>query len=477
MTELKRLVAVCASAILIVHSTLAATYHVEKTGNDSNSGSQGSPWFTVQKAADTAVAGDTVRVGPGVYPEVVKTKNAGTAGNRIVYDGQGVATLHWVQIRHPYSTLQNFNVSGYTNTWFHGSIDIMEGAHWTVVSNCFIQPVIERLGGIGFDQGSVLPFDDNSPNNCVIVDNTITDVIGRWGFSVMGSNNLFEGNTLTNLYKSDFILLWGRNNIIRGNTFANMLDYPIGNHPDFVQTFGQNGQGSKGHLIENNLVSNMVNGQLAQLTRSDGFTDPLANTPNEMADWTFRNNIFRDIAFQSSCSIPGMKYYNNVFYRCNFMGGHALAFGHGVRGSAEGFRIFNNVFLDCGSPGQNNVGWYATNRPDGTPWNDGQFNFNYVAKDGFAPVREENPPSSFRWYEPNGINGGNPMFAGVGSANFRLLVGSPLIDRGTIVSVNQDIDGLSRPRGTTWDIGPYEFDAGVVASRPLPPVNLEIVNN
>ena len=34
----------------------AATYHVASTGSDSNSGSQASPWRTLQKAANTVRA-------------------------------------------------------------------------------------------------------------------------------------------------------------------------------------------------------------------------------------------------------------------------------------------------------------------------------------------------------------------------------------------------------------------------------------
>ena len=38
-------------------------YHVSKKGSDQNSGSAESPFLTIQKAADTAIAGDTVIVG------------------------------------------------------------------------------------------------------------------------------------------------------------------------------------------------------------------------------------------------------------------------------------------------------------------------------------------------------------------------------------------------------------------------------
>jgi hypothetical protein len=435
-----------------------ATYHVDKSGSDANSGLEGSPWLTVQKAARTAAAGDTILIGPGAYAEEVTTLGAGSPGRRIVYDGQGVATVHRFTVSQPHVTVQNLAVSGHTSTWFRGSIDIKAGAHWTVVSNCFIRPVIPYLGGIEMDRGSVDPFDDNAPNNCILVANRITGIIAREGFDIAGTNNLVVGNVVTNLYVSDFVRLWGRWNTIRGNTFGHMLAYPIGNHPDFIQTFGQLGDGSKGHVIEGNYVHDIPMGQLAQLTRSDGISDPLAGMAEEMGDWTFRNNVFAHIGMQSSCSIPATKWYNNVFYRCNTNGGHALVFGHGVRGSAEGFRIFNNVFLDCGTAGADNSGWYSSVRPDNTAWVDAAFDWNFVAKNNFQPMRVQNPPSAFRWYEPHGINGGDPAFVDLEAADFRLLAGSPLIDRGTaIAGFSHDYDGQSRPGGQGWDIGPFEF--------------------
>ena len=463
----RKLAILCVALHIAMHTVTAATYFVATSGSDSNPGSQDLPWGTVQKAASTAIAGDRVIIAPGDYPEAVKTQSPGTAANQIVVDGQGAANIHRLVVSQPHWRIQNLRVSGYTNSWFHGLIDIEAGAHSTVLSNCYIKPTIQYLGGIEFDSGKVDPFDDTAPSNCLIISNVITGVIGRQALSLFGTNNLFVNNTVTNLYKADFVRLWGRWNIIGGNTFSNMLDHAVSNHPDFIQTFGQNGDGSKGHVIEGNLVSDIPNGQLAQLTRSDGVSDPLGDTPEEMGDWTFRNNIFRNIALQSSCSIPGTKWYNNVFYRCNYLGGHALVFGHGGRGTADGFRIYNNAFIDCGKPGSFNSGWYASVRPDGTAWSDAEFNWNFVAKADFQAVQSQNPPSAFRWYEPNGINGGDPMFLSLSSLDFRLRAGSPLRDKGkNVAEVRIDFSGVPRPQYGTTDIGPFEFIEGVAPASP-----------
>jgi len=57
-------------------------YHVAKTGSDQGKGTQNDPFFTINKAASVAVAGDTVTVHEGVYREWVKPRNKGMSEKR-----------------------------------------------------------------------------------------------------------------------------------------------------------------------------------------------------------------------------------------------------------------------------------------------------------------------------------------------------------------------------------------------------------
>ena len=65
------------------------TLYVSPAGSDSGSGSIGSPFRTVQRAADLAQAGDLILVQPGVYREGVTVARSGTASQPIVFRGSG----------------------------------------------------------------------------------------------------------------------------------------------------------------------------------------------------------------------------------------------------------------------------------------------------------------------------------------------------------------------------------------------------
>lgn len=66
-----------------------STYYVATDGNDSNNGSSGTPFLTIQKAADVVSAGDTVIIRDGTYTTTVDSLatlyTSGTAGNEITF--------------------------------------------------------------------------------------------------------------------------------------------------------------------------------------------------------------------------------------------------------------------------------------------------------------------------------------------------------------------------------------------------------
>ena len=85
-----------------------AEYSVATTGNDSNSGSQTSPFRTIQHAAEIAQPGDVITVHQGVYLRVVNFMWGESDTKRITYQaapGENVvitgseAVTNWEKVK------------------------------------------------------------------------------------------------------------------------------------------------------------------------------------------------------------------------------------------------------------------------------------------------------------------------------------------------------------------------------------------
>lgn len=76
-------------SIFSFSSPQSTTYYVATYGNDSNPGTEASPWRTIQKAANTMGPGDTVLIRQGVYTEMVTPSHSGTEGSYITYSSYG----------------------------------------------------------------------------------------------------------------------------------------------------------------------------------------------------------------------------------------------------------------------------------------------------------------------------------------------------------------------------------------------------
>lgn len=68
-----------ATLTLLTQSATGTTYYVSTNGSDSNSGSFTAPWRTLQHAANSVHAGDTVYARAGVYNEVVTIPSSGSS--------------------------------------------------------------------------------------------------------------------------------------------------------------------------------------------------------------------------------------------------------------------------------------------------------------------------------------------------------------------------------------------------------------
>ena len=75
------------SAAVFSGAAFAAELYVSPAGNDKNSGSSGSPFATIGKAAQRAKPGDTVKIGPGIYREQITFTKGGKTGSPVTFEG------------------------------------------------------------------------------------------------------------------------------------------------------------------------------------------------------------------------------------------------------------------------------------------------------------------------------------------------------------------------------------------------------
>ncbi len=409
----------------------AAVYYVATTGNDSNPGTQSQPWLTIQHAADTVVAGDTVIVESGDYNERVElpSHKSGTADAKIVFKAdpsRSVNMTGFVGDQNDYIVINGFNIT-YTGPAWHGGGVWVDGDHWEIVNNYFHDVTTAAI-----NPTTLL---DHSTDYLYIANNHMYKC--NKGFVIRGNNCIAENNEAERLVRhsnygedADYSRFFGSNNIIRNNYFHGTRMDEIGNsHVDGFQTFENNGYTAKNIIIEGNVVEGPVH-EIAMLTGADGSHDNIV----------FRNNIFTNSRSWGidACGITSLKIYNNVFAYINHSGIGFSAARSGSGNPCTG-EVKNNIFFNV----------YK----------------EYWAHDGSIMDAEKNllyktdgtvDPNEY----PNDIINQNPDFVAPAATNgdFHLRPGSPAIDHGvTITSFNTDKDGNSRPQGSGYDIGAYEY--------------------
>ncbi|MGB8012631.1 MAG: choice-of-anchor Q domain-containing protein [Terriglobales bacterium] len=157
---------ICAALVVLVlmlaqslTAQVGATYYVSTKGDDSNPGTIGAPWLTIQHAADKAKAAATVYVFGGVYHESVNFPRSGTTsapitfqsypGETAVIDGTGIkatGTQGLINIvgNRSYLTIRGFEIRNYTTS----SEDDVPTGVWITGSGTGVQILNNRVHNI-----------------------------------------------------------------------------------------------------------------------------------------------------------------------------------------------------------------------------------------------------------------------------------------------------------------------------------------
>jgi hypothetical protein len=135
--------------LLLSTPVFATTYYVRTDGNDINSGltnSSGGAWQTVQHAADTVVAGDTVFVQTGTYLERVAPVNDGASDNYINYVAQGTVVIRgFVFSDDDYIRVIGFEITHDSNALNYAGVSLIGGSDGVQILNNYIH----HIDGVG----------------------------------------------------------------------------------------------------------------------------------------------------------------------------------------------------------------------------------------------------------------------------------------------------------------------------------------
>jgi len=436
--------------ILYPVASFGTTYYVSKSGNNTNPGTPSQPWATIQKAASTMVAGDTVYVRAGTYYEQVTLANSGTSSAKITYaaypgetpiiDGTGVTPFDW-----------NWGGLFYIGNKSHIVVNGL------TIQNAFVSSGSPGVAGILMENSG-----DNTITNCVIY-NTRSSGIGVW-------NSTNSSNAKTYI------------------TYNNISQAVNGGIEECISI------GSSSYVdVSYNAVHGGVNlpdgGEGIDVKEASSYVDIHHNTvydlPGDVA-------IYVD-AYSSTLS--NVNVYSNSVYDVGYGIGIACEQG----GTANNISIYNNVVRTSstkgieltayGNPTYNMVKIYNNT----VAYNGQGINIDTTAITGvevynnisasntsyqMQAASSTNVTTSYNlWYGAQGTHKGtnyltiNPGF--VSATDLHLQSISPAIDVGT-KGPDTDKDGVARPQGSEYDMGAYEYvlDDGP----PKAPTGLKFMN-
>ena len=329
-----------------------SVYYVEKGGSNRWDGSLEHPWQTIQKAADTMVAGDTAYIKEGVYTERVMAQQSGSPekfitykaypGHKSVIDAGGTGTAFsivgksyikidsleiknaggWgilvedstnIEIRNvkvSYSNLENIQIRDnssqvllenceVSHSQNYSGIDIYQyngRPHHVTVRNCTAHHN-EQFAGIGSEQADNLIIDSNvGYNNRLGVD------IGS------GDKNIIRNNTVYDC-ETGIALSSNEDSEVYENTI-----YNIKNEAIYSYCFSTHGEAHTRNKWYRNIVYNCGFGIYE--SKWDRQRNEGASSEHE-----FYTNLFYGIGTHGTYRVPfyfqgstGIKFYNNTIH-------------------------------------------------------------------------------------------------------------------------------------------------------------------
>lgn len=468
----------------------ATTYYVDKNNanaSNSNSGTENSPWLTIQHAVDIVKAGDSVYIRSGIYAERVDlTGSNGTEGrsgnetdgyityeafpgDSVILDGtgftwgagfmsgvytEGSRSMNYIKIKG--LTIGNYPAKGIVFDMDKPTPPNSTGSNHIIIENCIIY---------GSNYGVLIDGGDEAVNGeayqIVIRNNRVFNCVNH-GIKLMDREQpgyinrmhiydaIVEGNTVYNNGHRGIHASTGaykitiKNNIVYNNKLQGISTNEIWDSVIENNTVYANGQGPESE-DEGIVIWSSKNISITDNKIYDNsgfglkFWEDLSNTGSSP---TVENNvIFKNHGggLEISADVNDGKIYNNTFASNQGTGLY-------ISSSVSGHDVKNNIIYQNSnqiSPGAGN-----------------SYNYNLYF-----------PNVSFSLKGANSLSE-DPLFANSQGNDFHLRSNSPAVDSGIDVGIITDIEKKLRPQGNGYDIGAYEYNEEITA-----PLNLRVISN
>lgn len=445
------------------------TYYVSTTtGNDNNTGTLTEPFKTIQKAADIATAGDTVNIREGTYYEEVFFKDKHGTNNalitiqaynneNVIVDGRNIPNK-WNHSIIKTTNTSYLRITGLTlsNSAFCG-IWINALANWITIDN----NTITNCSSNGFYTETSTPY---TITHISFTHNIVDNVNNNWS----GNGSTFnEAVTFRNVQYFDI----SYNHISRcgkecldakhGSAYGTIHHNTI----DTSTTLGVNNYNHIGIYIDAfnehdhdiTIYNNYVYG-----SNGSGIAVGVEQPTGSLDNIRIYNNII-DVTWISACGILIVNWgtiqdepISDISIYCNTVLSGSFALYLQADNLTENIRIENNIFMTV-IPTILNVKNYNP-----TPIIILRNNLYYTTTD--VPRNEWNGTSNLSWGDQAILQ--DPLL----KSDYKLQRGSPAIDHGYNIPLLDDYWGNHRPRGTTYDIGAYEYPLSNPPPANKPPI-------
>ena len=417
---------------LLERRRLFSIYYVATTGNDTTgTGSQASPFATIQHAANLTQPGDTVMVEPGDYGGFVlgwDYPQGGTAAAPITYQAEPGATI---------DSRDNKTADG---------IDLEPGDSYVNIYGFTV------INGDGSITRSGIRVDGSDYNN--ILDNTCTGC-GEWGiFTSFADYTLIQDNICSDSINQQGIYVSNSADhptIIDNTCFGNAL---AGIHLNGDISQGGDGLVTFATIEDNVLYDNGADG--ASAINGDGLTSSVIENNLIYGNHSSGISLFQEDAAAGAT--------NNLIANNTIIMASNARWAININSGSTGNVLFDNIIMNHDP---------STGAIDITSDSLAGFESDYNVVTGEFALND-NPLTPAQWTADTGQDSHSivalpsQLFANMATGDFHLKAGAAAIDAGvptfdSLPAPSVDFDGNTRLNAVGWDAGAYQFDIGLEA--------------